>query len=204
MKLIILTPETFLPGEAEILNRLFEAGIFTLHLRKPGSSQEQLRPLLNAILPEFHSNIVLHDHFPLTNEYKVKGVHLNRRNPEPPNVPGLSVSKSCHSLQEVKDSATADYVFLSPIFDSISKSGYHRAFSHEELIAARDEGIINKKVIALGGIDETSISMVRDYGFGGIALLGGFWIAPDTKLLRKRLKLFLDLLTNNNPEGTRT
>ena len=35
--------------------------------------------------------------------------------------------------------------------------------------------IINGNVIALGGITVDKISQVRDYGFGGVAILGSAW-----------------------------
>lgn len=45
----------------------------------------------------------------------------------------------------------------------------------EQIRQAAKEGIIDKRVIALGGIDEDNILQVKDYGFGGAAILGGLW-----------------------------
>jgi thiamine monophosphate synthase len=70
-----------------------------------------------------------------------------------------------------------DYVFLSPVFDSISKEGYRAAFSHEELLRASEAGLINAKVIALGGIDATTLPLLKPYKFGGIGVLGAIWDA---------------------------
>lgn len=65
-----------------------------------------------------------------------------------------------------------DYLFLSPIFDSISKAGYRSAFSHEQLQRAADEGVIDRKVIALGGVTPERIPYLHSLGFGGVAMLG--------------------------------
>ena len=35
--------------------------------------------------------------------------------------------------------------------------------------------VIDKKVIALGGIDEENLLEVKDFGFGGAAILGALW-----------------------------
>jgi thiamine-phosphate pyrophosphorylase len=68
-----------------------------------------------------------------------------------------------------------DYLFLSPIFDSISKSGYRSAFSNVELQEASDMGIIDEKVIALGGVTLDKIAYLKKLKFGGVAMVGGIY-----------------------------
>jgi len=176
MRLIVISVEKFFEKEAEIVCSLFEAGLLCFHLRKPQSEKEEIRCFLEKIPQKFHNRIVLHEHFSLLDKFDLKGIHLNRRNPVPYEKAGISVSKSCHTIEEIKAEISAfDYVFLSPIFDSISKTGYKKAFSHEELMKAKQENIINEKVIALGGITPENITEVKFYGFGGVAVLGGIW-----------------------------
>ena len=88
---------------------------------------------------------------------------------------GFSISRSCHSLDEVSESRFYDYVFLSPIFDSISKEGYKQGFTSEQLNKAKVRKIIDGRVIALGGITAENIFMANSYGFGGVAVLGDLW-----------------------------
>ena len=77
--------------------------------------------------------------------------------------------RSCHSLEEVCQYKNhMDYVFLSPVFDSISKQGYRAAFSIETLEQAR--GIIDEKVFALGGVTLDKITILEQLHFGGIAV----------------------------------
>lgn len=64
---------------------------------------------------------------------------------------------------------------MSPIFDSISKVGYHAAFSPTLLKQAAIENVIDEKVIALGGITANNISLVKEWHFGGVAFLGDIW-----------------------------
>ena len=179
MKLVIITTETFFEGEAGAVNLLFENGLETLHLRKPAASPQETAVFIKQIGMDYHTRIVLHDHYDLTMMFDLKGIHLNRRNQAEMDKycvrSRLSVSRSCHSLEEVQESQFYDYVFLSPVFDSISKVGYKRGFTVHQLIEARKRMIINDKVIALGGITTENIPIARRCGFGGVAVLGTLW-----------------------------
>ena len=66
-------------------------------------------------------------------------------------------------------------MFLSPIFDSISKVGYSHAFTREQLLDAKSRHLINEEIIALGGIAQETIPLAAQYGFGGVAVLGSLW-----------------------------
>lgn len=176
MRLLIITRPDYFSGEAEAITALFQAGLETLHLRKPGTSASALRSLLDRIPAAFRQRIVTHECFELAKPYGLKGIHLNGRNPEPPAGFEGHISCSCHTLEEVKSrKADCGYVFLSPIYDSISKAGYASAFSTETLRQARQAGIIDDRVIALGGINESRLAEVRELGFGGAVVLGDVW-----------------------------
>lgn len=176
MEWIVITSPEFLQGEADFIDKLFNHGLDRLHLRKPGADIGECRRLLDGISREWLPRIVVHDNFGLCREYGLGGVHLNGRNPmAPPNHEG-SVSRSCHSLEEIsRYKGECDYLTLSPIFNSISKQGYMAAFEPEQLAAARDSGLIDSRVIALGGVTLENIPRVRELGFGGVAILGDVW-----------------------------
>ena len=176
MEWIVITSPEFLQGEADFIDRLFGHGLDRLHLRKPGAEIGECRRLLDGISREWLPQIVVHDNFGLCREYGLGGVHLNGRNPmAPPNHEG-SVSRSCHSLEEIsRYKGECDYLTLSPIFNSISKQGYMAAFGPGQLAAARDSGLIDRRVIALGGVTLENIPRVKELGFGGVAILGDVW-----------------------------
>ena len=95
---------------------------------------------------------------------------------------------SCHSIEEVRTRKDeCDYLFLSPIYDSISKEGYGSAFQREVLEKAASEGIIDKKVYALGGVSLEHIDELRALGFGGAAVLGALWQSDDPTAYLKAL-----------------
>ncbi len=176
MKLIVITTPTYFIEEDKILTALFDEGLDILHLRKPDTAPVYAERLLTLIPEKYHRRIVVHDHFYLKDEYKLKGIHLSHRNPLVPDNYTGHVSASCHTLDEVvADKKVCDYVFLSPIFNSISKDGYKSAFTPEKIRDAAEKGIIDKKVMALGGVDEKNILRIKDFGFGGAAVLGGLW-----------------------------
>lgn len=176
MKLIVITSPAFLADEGASVNALFEAGLEILHLRKPLSSSEEVENLLQSVSVSFRCRIVLHEHFGLVEKYGLKGIHLNARNPVVPEEYHGHISRSCHSLREVEEwKNVCDYVFLSPIYDSISKEGYGAHFTTEQLQDARSRGLIDEKVVALGGICADNIPEVKSFGFGGVALLGDVW-----------------------------
>ena len=191
MKLVIITTPDFFVVEHLIINALFDEGLDALHLRKPDSSAVLFERLISLIKEEYRKRIVIHDHFHLKKKYGLGGIHLNSRNPQLPDNYHGNVTCSCHSLEEVEQyKKKMKYVFLSPIFDSLSKVGYESQFSLDTLEKASRQGIIDEKVIALGGLSRQTIPTIRTIPFGGYALLGAIWgKTPETlskdELLRR-------------------
>ena len=179
-QIAVITSPLFLTSEPEMLTALFEAGLELLHLRKPGAAIAEYEGLLRVIPEQYHRRIRLHSFFELADRYDVMGVHLNRRNPHYTGTRPVGISRSCHSIDELRQIDQYDYVFLSPIFDSISKEGYGSGFSEEELRQASDAGLIHERVFALGGIDNSTLPLLNPYPFGGVALLGTIWRGGDS------------------------
>ena len=176
MKWITITSPEFLSGEAIFIDKLFSQGLDLLHIRKPDAPLEAYKRFLLQIPKQWYSRIVLHEHFALAEEFGLHGIHLNRRCSVAPNAFHGSISCSCHTIEEViTQKESKDYVFLSPIFDSISKVGYQAAFSPTSLKQAAIENVIDEKVIALGGLTANNIPLVKEWHFGGVALLGDIW-----------------------------
>ncbi len=176
MKLIVVTTPNFFVEEDKIITALFEEGLDILHLRKPETAAMYSERLLTLIPQQYHKQIVTHEHFYMKEEFGLMGIHLNSRNPKEPDDYFGHVSCSCHSTEEVKQKKEFyDYVFMSPIFDSITKENYPSQYTPEQLREAAKEGIIDKNVMALGGIKLDNLLEVKDFGFGGAAILGDLW-----------------------------
>ena len=212
MRIIVISAPDFLPGEAEAVTALLEAGAWRVHVRKPAAGSDSIARLLEHIPAALYSRISLHDHHELAARFGVGGVHLNSRNPSVPDGFGGMVSRSCHSISELSQyGPVCDYMFLSPVFDSISKSGYTSRFSLEEIrrriVAGSDVATARMdvmssdgncrsvdwgRVFALGGVCPDNIRLLEEAGFGGAAVLGYIWepfrLDHDCAALSERLR----------------
>lgn len=190
MKLIVITTPDFFEGEVEAISSLFNAGLKLLHLRKPEASSKELEHLLRQLPSKYLNRIVTHDHFELVSLWGLKGIHLNGRNRQAPHGYTGHVSCSCHSLEEiVQRKSVCDYVFLSPIYDSISKQGYASTYTHASLLKAKQSGIIDSKVMALGGMSLEHLPEVKTLGFGGAVVLGDVWKRTGNDFMKHFLQL---------------
>lgn len=192
MKLIGITQEHFFRQEEKHIALLLDEGIDWVHLRKPQATLTEMEELLRKIPARLHSRLVLHDHFELLDRYGLKGIHLNRRHPSVPAGYCGYAGRSCHSIAELSIPEPLDYRFLSPVFDSLSKTNYRSGFSPEELAEAAGQGIIGESTVALGGITPEKLPILKRYRFGGAAFLGYLWKGADKDELRRRVRILLD------------
>lgn len=176
MKLIIYTSSDFFVEEDKILTTLFDEGLDILHLRKPESEPVFCERLLSLIPKQYMDRIVVHDHFYLKEEFSLMGIHLSRRHPEPPSNYIGQVTRTCYSLQELEEHKDeCPYVCLRSVFDCISEPDHLASYTESELEAARKSGLIDKKVIAEGGVTLDNIDRLCELGFGGVAVCGDLW-----------------------------
>ncbi|HVV07124.1 MAG TPA: thiamine phosphate synthase [Puia sp.] len=176
---VITSPASW-DGEADCLEELLQAGVEKLHIRKPGDAGEEL---LKRLAPAWSSKLVLHGEQEMALAYGVPQIHGHWFD-DPISV-GLSAST--HSWEEVGQimPGRLEYVFLSPLFDSISKPGYMAGAG----LLKRPEGVKPCKLIGLGGIDQHTIGQVMDHGWDGAAVLGYIWEKPEMAVQRfKTLK----------------
>lgn len=68
-----------------------------------------------------------------------------------------------------------DYVFLSPVFNSISNPQVLSGYTPEMLRKAYKDDLIDKRVMAFCGVNSENIPMLKDYGFGGAVIMGDIW-----------------------------
>lgn len=204
MKLIIISNPEPIDNETTIVNYLFDEGLEYFHLRKPNCSLNEMEEYLQHISPNHLNKIVLHAHHELADKYKLKGKHKTATTIDTTGNTRY-ISTSFHSLEDIKScKENYEYVFLSPVFNSISKQGYK---SNLNLIEVKQflqnknslSGVYPDKgggekwggVIALGGINEYNTQTVLEMGFSGIALLGDIWNSDDKIKSFKRINLII-------------
>ena len=176
MKLIVMTKSTFFVEEDKILTTLFEEGMTSLHLFKRGTEPIYSERLLTLLSDEYYNRITVHDHFYLKEEFKLKGIHIDNCQTEPPIGYRGNISRTCHAISELKDAKKrSNYVFLKTVFDSQSNPSDKSTLSMDQLQQASDQGLIDKRVYALGGMNLDNIRTAKDLGFGGVVICGDLW-----------------------------
>ena len=177
---IIITLPYICHNEADALKALIGAGAEIIHVRKPEASTEDLRRLLYTVDPVLRKYLTVHYNDSAAHDFALGGYHAFMNCGL-----GMQIEKdmrcslSAHTFGEVEAShGRVDYLFISPIFNSISKQGYASRWTREEI----EEELAKKfscGVVALGGISENNVSLIRDMGFDGAALLGSVWTVDD-------------------------
>ena len=99
---IAITLPGFVPGEASFIVRLLDESFDRVHIRKPDADALAVAKLIEGVPEAYRCRLVLHDHHALAERYGLGGIHLNYRNPVAPAGFQGSVSRSCHSLDEVR------------------------------------------------------------------------------------------------------
>jgi thiamine-phosphate pyrophosphorylase len=182
--IIGITNPHSLKNEAETIIALLEEGIDYIHIRKPQMEESRVLDLVKQIPQCFHSRMAIHYHHHLAQTTDIGGLHESNHHPVT-NRENKRISKSCHSIKEAASCKDYNYLFLSPIFDSISKEGYHSNIDRQELTRfLRHPHSTGERVIALGGISVSTIPEAHQMGFSGIALLGALW-AIENKTIDK-------------------
>ncbi len=195
MDLVVFSSSKSSLKEVESLVQMFREGLQVLHLRKPDASKKELREFLQAIPSRFHSRIVLHSHFHLYKEFNIGGFHLSRNHRRGGLIKKIGVqllqmrqptrflTRSCHRLSSLQENNSRfEYMFLSPTFESISKSNYRPKFQHSDI--AKSLKFSETKVYALGGVNPDNLDRVKKLGFDGAGLLGCLWAQNQTEPIK--------------------
>lgn len=66
-------------------------------------------------------------------------------------------------------------MFLHSIFDSQTNADEKSSFTRQELEKAAGDGLIDKKVYALGGMNIDNVREMKALGFGGVVICGDLW-----------------------------
>ena len=101
-------------------------------------------------------------------------------------VVGIAIFCSVHKVsvegstiyteEEIKQrKKTFDYLFFSALYETKDGEHFTPRFTPAQIKSMSERKVIDKKVMAMGGIDLEHIPFLRDNGFGGIVLLGAIW-----------------------------
>jgi len=207
MKLLVISPSNTLEGESILIRKMFDAGLGTLHVRKPKLSTEGLKKYLENYSEEHHKKMIIHTHHNLLWEFNLKGIHLTKSHKKSPykiwvqhqlfklRRKNIIRTTSCSSLTSLAESYNEyEYIMLSPIFAGTQE---HRpTFSRGTLDTIMTK--FPKKVIARGGANVTNIEKAHDIGFSGVAFHNAIWhhenpVAAFAEIMNRYKELGLSL-----------
>ncbi len=188
MKLVVYSHADSFDMEEYYINKLFHVGMKSFHLRKPTWSIEDVSFFLQHIDPAFYSNIIIHDHVELLEEYDLAGVHFTRTKlsaMKKVDIGGVVskkiVSRSIHQLADLNDDRNdfVDRFIVSPVFEPISKNINGSAWSKSDIESLGYLKPKHVELIALGGMKASNIHALPQDVFDGVACLGYVWSNVD-------------------------
>ncbi|TDJ63070.1 MAG: Nudix family hydrolase [Proteobacteria bacterium] len=167
------------------LERALRAGMRLLQLREPHLPEQEYRNLalqVGDLCRRYHTKLLLNARPAIVVDCNADGVHLNsqrlRALTTRPLGEDYCVGASVHDEEELEIASRlgVDFVALAPVLATSSHPkatplGWQR---FKELCAH-----MNVPVYALGGMRAEHLSMARDAGAQGLAMISGIWDAED-------------------------
>jgi thiamine-phosphate pyrophosphorylase len=186
LKIIVISSPDQKPNEVPEVLQMFKNGLEIFHVRKPSFSKKQMIEYIENFPSQYRNKMVLHSYHSLAKKYKLRGIYLSRKHRERGVLyrfqlyffkkfnPSILISRSFSKISDLLHHVSGfDYVFLNPIFDSISSNNLSGGFNPKTLQISNKE--TKFKVIAMGGITPENLEQVKEMGFSGAALLGAVW-----------------------------
>ncbi len=163
----------------DIISQAIDGGVETVQLREKDLSTVELYVLaseIREITREKGANLIINDRVDIALAVDADGMHLGWQSL------GIGIVRkmighdkligfSAHNLQEAEEAENsgADYVTISPIFDTAYKDYFVEPLGAEKIGKIKEE--IGIPVIALGGINENNVNGVLENGADGIAVI---------------------------------
>jgi len=188
MKLSVISSESDLPRETELVRALFRAGLQRFDLRKPAWSSQTFESFLGSLSAGERARVVIHSHVELASRWGLAGTHekdTGEVSAKPSHCFGLT-SRACHDLKTLGAAlGRYDSVLVSPIFESISKPGHGPSGKFalsdlKQVLSLRTTQQRRTTVYALGGITAGNTMDCAEMGFDGVMVLGSIWNSNDS------------------------
>ena len=171
----------------EVITSAFEGGCRWVMIREKDLELKNLQRLISDVLAlaeTFKATVSINSGMATANLGDATGIHL------PQNKYDLAAVRSklekyqllgisAHNLIEGRAAKGADYITISPVFETASKPGYGPALGEKGL--AQIVRSLNIPVIGLGGVEPSNISKIRNVGAAGAAVMGGVMRAKNPK-----------------------
>ncbi len=161
----------------DLIGEAVSDGVNLIQIREKGLPARLLSDLVSATLraiSDSTAQVVVNDRVDVAMTSGEAAVHLSQYSMSPAVVrrkfgTGVLIGVSTHSLTEAKSAvdAGANYIVFGPVFETPGKG----ASVGVDALAAVCEAVEPFPVLALGGIDETNVELVREAGAAGVAAI---------------------------------
>ncbi len=173
----------------DIIEQAIEGGVGTVQLREKDLSTRELYSLakeIREITKVKDVNLIVNDRVDIAIAVDADGVHLGWQSLEIGSVRKMIgqdklIGFSAHSLKEAEraENSGADYVTISPIFDTVNKDYFIKPLGVDEPGKIKKQ--ISIPVIALGGINGNNVNEVLENGADGIAVISAILLSESPK-----------------------
>jgi thiamine-phosphate pyrophosphorylase len=184
--LLLITDRRLASGPlVDVVTAAFEGGCRWVMVREKDLATAQLAPLVAAVVTAarpYGATVTVNGDAEAARVARAHGVHLPQRTVAETGVPdtGALVGVSAHSPGEAEEAAArpgVGYVTMSPVFGSVSKSGYGPCVGLGGLRAAAEA--VDCPVVALGGVTAGNAADCLAAGAAGVAVLGSVMQADE-------------------------
>ena len=105
------------------------------------------------------------------------GIHLCDETVKPPFDYRGPITRTALSFEKAKEykMAGSHYVCLDCVYQSVSDPEQKQLYTSDQLRDAVRQGVIDRKVMAQGGVKLENLQEIRDIGFGGAVVRGDLW-----------------------------
>ncbi len=173
----------------DIIEHAIEGGVGTVQLREKDLGTYDLYCLakeIREITEEKDVRLVINDRVDIAIAVDADGVHLGWQSLKIGMVRNMIgrdklIGFSAHSLREVEmaENSGADYVTISPIFDTENKDYFIKPLGVDEIRKIKEQ--IKIPVIALGGVNENNVRTVLENGADGVAVISAIALSASPK-----------------------
>lgn len=179
----------------DIIEQAIEGGVGSVQLREKDLSTADLYRLakkIREITEKKGANLIINDRVDIAIAVDADGVHLGWQSLDIGIVRRMIgrdkiIGFSAHSLKEAEraENSGADYITISPIFDTVKKDYFIKPLGVGEIGKIKEQ--INIPVIALGGINENNVKEVLKNGADGIAIISAILLSDSPQLTATRI-----------------
>src|SRR5438067_9262883 len=180
---------------ARIVEAALDGGATIIQLRKksmPMVEQYRLATALRTLTRAHEALLIINDHADLAIAADADGVHLGQDDLPAaavralPGFEGRLIGRSTHSLAQAQLAVHegTDYVAVGPVYPTPTKEG--RPAVGTALIS-RVARVIDRPLVAVGGIDLDNVASVVDAGAAAVAVVRAVYDATDPAEAARRL-----------------